>query len=123
MLLFKLVLVLHVIVCFLLIIVVLLQSSKGGGLAGAFGGGGGSQTMFGGQETATFLSKATKYFAIMFMLLSLLLAFLSSKRSQLQPESILRRAATERQDFIPRGERIEDVLGISSRDTVPPDSL
>ncbi len=69
----------HVIVCIVLIVVVLMQSSKGGGLAGAFGGGG-DQTVFGGRETATFLSKATTYLAVAFMILSLSLAFLASKR-------------------------------------------
>jgi len=122
MLLFKVILVIHVIVCLALIIVVLLQSSKGGGLAGAFGGGGG-QTMFGGQETATFLSKATTYLAVGFMLLSLSLAFLSSRRSVPQSDSLMRRAAVERQGMIPRGESIEEVLGAAGFDTVPSDSL
>ena len=122
MVLFKVLLVFHIIICFALIIVVLLQSSKGGGLAGAFGGGGG-QTMFGGHETATFLSKATTYLAVMFMLLSLAIAFLSSKRSESRQESVLRRAAAAHQDVIPRGESIEDVLGTTGLDTVPPDSL
>ena len=60
----------HVVVSFILIVVILMQSSKGGGLAGAFGGGG-DQTVFGGRETATFLSKATTYLAVSFMALSL----------------------------------------------------
>jgi preprotein translocase subunit SecG len=109
--LFKLLLVLHVLVCLTLIIVVLLQSSKGGGLAGAFGGGGG-QTMFGGQETATFLSKTTTYLAIFFMILSLLLAFLSAKQGTARPRSAVREAAERRQgSVIPRGERnIEELL-------------
>ena len=123
MLLFKVILVFHVIVCLALIIVVLLQSSKGGGLAGAFGGGGGGQTMFGGQETATFLSKATTYLAVAFMLLSLSLAFLSARRSVPQSDSLMRRAAVERQGIIPRGESIEEVLGTAGFDTVPSDSL
>jgi protein translocase SecG subunit len=121
MLLFKAILVVHVIVCITLIIVVLLQSSKGGGLAGAFGGGGG-QTLFGGQETATFLSKATTYLAVAFMLLSLVLAFLSSRRSTPRTESLLRRAATERHGVIPRGESVEEVLGTANFDSVQSDS-
>ncbi len=57
----------HVLVCFLLIVVVLLQSGKAADLAGAFGGAG-SQTAFGPRGAATFLSKATTWCAIMFML-------------------------------------------------------
>lgn len=122
MVLFKVILVFHVIICFALIIVVLLQSSKGGGLAGAFGGGGGGQTMFGGQETATFLSKATTYLAVLFMLLSLSLAFLSSKRGQAQSESIIKKAASTRRDVIPKGQPVEDVMGTTFLDSIPSDT-
>lgn len=64
--------VVYVLVCFLLIIVVLLQSGKAADLAGAFGGAG-SQTAFGPRGAATFLSKATTWCAVMFMLMSLAL--------------------------------------------------
>jgi preprotein translocase subunit SecG len=64
--------VLHVTVCFLLAVVVLLQSGTAADLAGAFGGAG-SQTAFGPRGAATFLSKATTWCAIMFMLTSMLL--------------------------------------------------
>src|SRR6266446_1803902 len=63
---------LHVLVCGLLIIVVLLQSGEAADLAGAFGGAG-SQTAFGPRGAATFLSKATTWCAIMFMLTSMAL--------------------------------------------------
>jgi len=61
---------LHILVCGLLIIVVLLQSGEAADLAGAFGGAG-SQTAFGPRGAATFLSKATTWCAIMFMLTSM----------------------------------------------------
>ena len=108
--LFNLLIGLHVVVCIVLILVVLLQSSKGGGLAGAFGGGGG-QTMFGGQETATFLSKATTYLAIAFMVLSLLLAFLSARRTAPTSRSLVREAAEQNQNVIPSGQAIDEILG------------
>src|SRR5229473_4374331 len=63
---------LHILVCGLLIIVVLLQSGEAADLAGAFGGAG-SQTAFGPRGAATFLSKATTWCAIMFMLTSMAL--------------------------------------------------
>lgn len=100
--LFTIFIILHVITCFLLIVVVLMQSSKGGGLSGAFGGGGG-EAMFGGRETATFLSKATTYLAVIFMVTSLSLAFLSADRGGVEAESVLRKAAQ-------RGERVETVV-------------
>ena len=64
--------IVYVLVCFLLIVVVLLQSGKAADLAGAFGGAG-SQTAFGPRGAATFLSKATTWCAIMFMLTSMAL--------------------------------------------------
>jgi preprotein translocase subunit SecG len=60
----------HVLICALLIIVVLLQSGEAADLAGAFGGAG-SQTAFGPRGAATFLSKATTWCAVMFMLTSM----------------------------------------------------
>ena len=111
--LYNLILAVHVIVCIALIIVVLLQSSKGGGLAGAFGGGGGGQTMFGGQETATFLGKTTQYLAILFMVLSLVLALLSSRQNTAAPRSVMREAAENQSNVIPSGQSIDAILGAS----------
>jgi preprotein translocase subunit SecG len=69
----------HGIVCVVLILVVLLQSGKAADLAGAFGGGG-SQTALGSRGAATVLSKATTVCAIIFMLTSLTLAIIGSRR-------------------------------------------
>jgi preprotein translocase subunit SecG len=70
----------HVIVCLFLIIVVLLQSGQAADLAGAFGGMG-SQTVFGPRGSTTVLSKATTWAAVTFMVTSLTLAIMSSKRA------------------------------------------
>jgi len=64
---------LHVVVCLVLIIVIMLQSGNAADLAGAFGGAG-SQTAFGPRGAATFLSKATTWCAIVFMISSLTLS-------------------------------------------------
>jgi preprotein translocase subunit SecG len=64
---------LHVAVCFVLVIVIMLQSGSAADLAGAFGGAG-SQTAFGPRGAATFLSRATTWCAIVFMLTSLALS-------------------------------------------------
>src|SRR6266852_1196397 len=63
--------------CLVLIIVVLLQSGKAADLAGAFGGAG-SQTAFGPRGAATFLSQATTWCAVMFMLTSIALGLRQS---------------------------------------------
>src|SRR3990172_7369414 len=68
---------LHVLTCGILILVVLLQSGRAADLAGAFGGAG-SQTAFGPRGAATFLSYATTFLAVVFMLTSLTLAIFAS---------------------------------------------
>src|ERR1700675_2823783 len=64
---------LHVAVCFVLVIVIMLQSGSAADLAGAFGGAG-SQTAFCPRGAATFLSHATTWCAIVFMMTSLTLS-------------------------------------------------
>jgi preprotein translocase subunit SecG len=60
--------------------IVLLQTGKGADMGAAFGGGS-SQTLFGSGGASTFLSKATTVAAVVFMLTSFGLAFVSSNRS------------------------------------------
>ena len=57
----------HILLCIVLILVVLVQSGKAADLAGAFGGMG-SQTAFGPRGAANFLTRATTWCAVMFML-------------------------------------------------------
>ncbi len=86
--LFALLSVVHVLVCLVLILVVLLQSGKAADLAGAFGGMG-SQTAFGPRGAATILSKATTISAVLFMLTSLSLAVMATRRAG--PTSVLQK--------------------------------
>jgi preprotein translocase subunit SecG len=74
--------IVHVLVCLFLIVVVLLQSGKAADLAGAFGGMG-SQTAFGPRGSATLLSKATTGSAILFMITSLTLSIMATRRAGL----------------------------------------
>lgn len=71
--------IIHVIVCIALILIVLLQKGKGADMGAAFGGGG-SQTLFGTSGAGTFLTKATTTVAIIFMVTSVSIAYLSSHR-------------------------------------------
>src|SRR5437879_13532532 len=72
--------IVHVFVCLFLIIVVLLQSGKSGDIAAAFGGQG-SQTAFGPRGAATVLTKATTWCAIIFMVTSITLSVVASRKS------------------------------------------
>ena len=71
----------------LLGVVVLLQSGKGGGLA-SMGGGAGTDTLIGGRQAATILTKASWVTGGLFMVFALMLSILSSR--QARPTSVLR---------------------------------
>ena len=75
-----LLIIIHIMVSVALIMIVLLQTGKGADMGAAFGGGS-SQTLFGSTGASTFLSKATTAAAIIFMVTSLGLAYLSSHRT------------------------------------------
>lgn len=79
---------LHVVICGLLIMVIMLQSGEAADLAGAFGGAG-SQTAFGPRGAATFLSKATTWCAIMFMLTSMALTMHQNSTAASTGSSVL----------------------------------
>src|SRR5271170_6199303 len=79
---------LHVLICLILIAVILLQSGEAADLAGAFGGSG-SQTAFGPRGAATFLSKATTWCAIMFMLTSMALTMHQNSTTAASGSSVL----------------------------------
>lgn len=69
--------ILHVAVSLFLVAVVLLQSGKGAEMGASFGSSG-SQSVFGAGGGTTFLSKMTAGAAVIFMLTSLTLAYMSA---------------------------------------------
>ncbi len=69
---------LQAVACIFLTIVILVQSGRGGGLTEAFAS---AESIFGAQ-TSGFLVKATTVLAVLFLGVSLSLAFLSSKKDQ-----------------------------------------
>ena len=79
--LYGLVIAIHVIVCIILIAVILFQAGRGGGLSETFGGGEASQTIFGTKAT-TFFSRATIAAASIFLITSLLLGIMTSRRGR-----------------------------------------
>ncbi|MDD2388942.1 MAG: preprotein translocase subunit SecG [Desulfobacterales bacterium] len=72
--------VIHIIVCIALILIVLLQTGKGSDMGAAFGGGS-SHTVFGSAGASTFLTKATTVAAVVFMITSLGLAYMSGHKT------------------------------------------
>ena len=71
--------IIHVLICFLMIGAILLQSGKGAEIGASFGGS--SQTVFGSRGPANFLSKFTVVVAAIFMVTSLSLAIMARERT------------------------------------------
>jgi preprotein translocase subunit SecG len=74
---FAFVTALHIIICIALIMIVLLQTGKGAEMGAAFGGS--TQTVFGSSGPAGFLNKLTTGVAILFMITSLTLCYLTGR--------------------------------------------
>ncbi len=71
-----LLIVLHVVVCLFLVGIVLLQHGKGADIGATFGGS--SQSLFGSEGPLPLLNKITTAVAVIFMLTSVALAYISS---------------------------------------------
>jgi preprotein translocase subunit SecG len=84
--------ILFVLASFSMIIVILLQAGKGQGLAGAFGGGAGG-AVFGGRGAATFLSKATTFLAVAYLVLCLAIGVVYKSQSETVRESLIQQEA------------------------------
>jgi preprotein translocase subunit SecG len=89
--------VIHITVCIALICIVLLQSGKGASLGAAFGGA--TQTVFGASGGAGFFEKLTTAIAVIFMVTSVLLTFISAKRGG---ETIMKPRAAHEEKAVPK---------------------
>ena len=69
----------HVVVCLFLVGIVLLQHGKGADIGATFGGS--SQSLFGTEGPLPLLNKITTAVAVIFMLTSVTLAYISSQTS------------------------------------------
>lgn len=75
-----LLIIVHVIVCLFLVGIVLLQHGKGADIGATFGGS--SQSLFGTEGPLPLLNKVTTAAAVIFMLTSVTLAYISSQASK-----------------------------------------
>jgi preprotein translocase subunit SecG len=75
--LYSILIVVYVIVCVFLVLTVLLQQGKGAEIGAVFGS---SDTIFGSAGPASFLHKITSGLAVLFMVLALVLTYLSAHR-------------------------------------------
>ena len=89
---YELILGLHVLICAVLMVVVLIQTGKGAGLAGMFGGG--SDSLFSAPSGSAFLKKVTVGLAVGFVVTTLFLTILHTRRSG---RSVLERVPIQQQ--------------------------
>lgn len=99
-----LIITIHIVVCIALILIVLLQTGKGASMGAVFGGAG-SQALFGNTGAASFLGKLTTWAAVIFMITSLALAYISksggkSVVSNIAPVTQQKQAPVENQQPI-----------------------
>jgi len=71
--------IIHILVCIFMVSVVLLQHGKGADIGATFGGG--SQSLFGTEGPVPMLNKVTTTAAVVFMVTSISLAYLSSHQT------------------------------------------
>lgn len=77
---YSLFVLMHILVCIGLIIVVLFQAGKGAGLGNLLGGGGGGDQLFSAPSGTAFIKKVTTLMALVFLVTSVMLTILSSRR-------------------------------------------
>jgi len=92
--------VVQIITATCIIALVLVQRGKGAD-AGAGFGAGASGTVFGARGATTALSRATAVLAAVFMITSLSLAYMVTRRAATSEQSVLERLAGEEESVIP----------------------
>ncbi|MBW1926001.1 MAG: preprotein translocase subunit SecG [Deltaproteobacteria bacterium] len=81
---YSILIIVYVITCVLLVLTVLLQQGKGAEIGAVFGS---SDTIFGSAGPASFLNKLTTGLAVAFMILALVLTYLSAHKVE---DSVMR---------------------------------
>ena len=82
-----LLIIVHIVVCLFLIGIVLLQHGKGADIGATFGGS--SQSLFGTEGPLPLLNKITTFVAVLFMVTSISLAYISANRGSGSVMSVL----------------------------------
>lgn len=104
---FAFLIVIHVCVCIFLIAVILLQAGRGGGLSDLAGGSASQTQKIFGTQTSAFMTRTTEVCAVVFVLTSLFLGYLSAQKGKsLMEKSMLNDAlkrTTKTMPQIPKG--------------------
>jgi len=94
-------LVAQVLLSISLIVLILMQHGKGADAGAAFGSGA-SATVFGARGSGNFLSRATTVIAILFFIVCLSLAYISSNRDA--PDSVMGSVTAQETEVVPMQE-------------------
>jgi preprotein translocase subunit SecG len=94
-------LVAQVLLSISLIVLILMQHGKGADAGAAFGSGA-SATVFGARGSGNFLSRATTAIAILFFIVCLSLAYISSNRDA--PDSVMGSVTAQETEVVPMQE-------------------
>jgi len=97
-------LVVQVLLSISLIVLILMQHGKGADAGAAFGSGA-SATVFGAKGSGNFLSRTTTVIAILFFVVCLSLAYISSNRDA--PDSVAGSVTTQETGVVPMQENDE----------------
>ena len=108
----SLLLVVQVLLSMSLIALILIQHGKGADAGAAFGSGA-SATVFGARGSGNFLTRATTFVAILFFLVCLSLAYISSHREA--PDSVTGSVTSQQLESAPALEQ-----GVMQNDDLPP---
>jgi preprotein translocase subunit SecG len=113
-----LLIIVHVIVCLFLVGIVLLQHGKGADIGASFGGS--SQSLFGTEGPLPLLNKITTAAAIIFMLTSVTLAYMSSqsgKSSVMSSVTVTQPAKVEAAQPLVKEEAVKDASAVTGGET------
>ena len=115
-------LVVQVLLSISLIVLILMQHGKGADAGAAFGSGA-SATVFGARGSGNFLSRATTLIAILFFIVCLSLAYISSNRAA--PDSVSGSVTAQETEVVPAQENddmppAEPQGNISQESDLPP---
>lgn len=107
----------HVVVCLFLVGIVLLQHGKGADIGATFGGS--SQSLFGTEGPLPLLNKITTAAAIIFMLTSVSLAYLSTQKSSssVMKNVVIEQPAAQEEAAVPMAQ--EDAIQPVAEEAVP----
>ena len=102
----------HVVVCLFLVGIVLLQHGKGADIGATFGGS--SQSLFGTEGPLPLLNKITTAAAIIFMITSVSLAYMSTQKSSssVMKNMVIEQPATEQQEAVEQP--VEDAVKVEA---------